>query len=201
MQKRTIYSLLLTSLLLVCAFSLASAQNTVTFQNTSVTRCEANVLNVTVQNAGDISAFEIVAEITSTGGGAFFDAVTVDWDPGLGVLTHRIVDLDGVDNVSPDTIRIAGMLIDAGDACLTAGTNVVAQVAFTTNDVCDGTIELGGATFVCPDNPDVVAVTQFVDCATTGLVAATVTPGVVTVVNQTPTIDALADGTVPFGDT
>jgi len=201
MQKRTIYSLLLTSLLLVCAFSLASAQNTVTFQNTSVARCEASVLNVTVQNAGEISAFEIVAEITSTDGGAFFDAVTVDWDPGLGVLTHRIIDLDGVDNVSPDTIRIAGMLIDAGDACLTAGATVVAQVAFTTNDVCDGTITLGGATFTCPDNPDVVAVTQFVDCATTGLVAATVTPGVVTVVNQNPTIVALADGTVPFGDT
>ena len=187
MQKRTIYSLLLTSLLLVCAFSLASAQNTVTFGSKNAARCEANVLNVTVTNAGDISAFEIVAEIQSTGGGAFFDAVNVNWDPGLGVLTNRIIDLSGVDNVSPDTIRIAGMLIDAGDACLASGATVVAQVEFTTNDVCDGTIELHGATFTCPNNPDVVASTQFVDCATTDLVPATVTPGVVTLVNRTPT--------------
>ncbi len=200
MQKRTIYSLLLTSLLLVCAFSLASAQNTVTFGSKNAARCEANVLDVTVTNAGSISAFEIVAEIQSTGGGAFFDAVNVNWDPGLGVLTNRIIDLSGVDNVSPDTIRIAGMLIDAGDACLSAGDNVVAQVEFTTNDVCDGTIELHGATFTCPNNPDVVASTQFVDCATTDLVPATVTPGVVTLVNRTPTIDPIADATLHWGD-
>jgi len=200
MQKRTIYSLLLTSLLLVCAFSFASAQNTVTFQSKNTARCEANVLNVTVTNAGDISAFEVVAEVTSTGGGAFFDAMNVVWDPGLGVLTHRIVDLSGVDNVSPDTIRIAGMLIDDGDACLGAGATVVAQVEFTANDVCDGTVELHGATFTCPTNPDVVATTQFVDCATTDLVAATVTPGVVTFVNRTPTIDPIADATLHWGD-
>jgi len=201
MQKRTIYSLLLTSLLLVCAFSLASAQNTVTFQSKNAARCDANVLNVTVTNAGDISAFEVVAEISSTGGGAFFDAVNVVWDPAfVGALTHRIVDLSGVDNVSPDTIRIAGMLIDAGDACLGAGATVVAQVEFTTNDVCDGTIDLHGATFTCPANPAVVASTQFVDCATTDLVAATVTPGVVTIVNRVPTIDPIADATLHWGD-
>lgn len=199
MQKRTIYSLLLTSLLLVCAFSLASAQNTVTFQSTSVSRCTPSVLNVTVDNAADISAFEIVFEVTSTSGGAFFDAVNVSWDPGLVELTNRVVDLGGVDNVSPDTIRIAGMLTDAGDACLAAGQTVVAQVEFTTNDVCDGEITLAGADFACESTP-VVATTQFVDCATTTLVSATVTPGVVTLVNQTPTIDPIADATLPWGD-
>jgi hypothetical protein len=172
----------------------------VTFGSKNAARCEANVLNVTVTNAGDISAFEIVAEISSTGGGAFFDAVNVAWDPGLGVLTHRIIDLSGVDNVSPDTIRIAGMLIDAGDACLAAGSKVVAQVQFTTNDVCDGTIDLHGATFTCPSNPDVVASTQFVDCATTDLVPAAVTAGVVTIVNRTPTIDPISDATLHWGD-
>jgi hypothetical protein len=153
-----------------------------------------------VTNAGDISAFEIVAEVTSTGGGAFFDAMNVVWDPGLGVLTHRIIDLSGVDNVSPDTIRIAGMLIDAGDACLAAGATVVAQVEFTTNDVCDGTVDLHGTTFTCPANPGVVASTQFVDCATTDLVAATVTPGVVTFVNRVPTIASIPDATIHWGD-
>ena len=199
MQKRTIYSLLLTSLLLVCAFSMASAQNTVTFGSPSVARCAPSVLNITVDNAADISAFEIIFEVNSGSGGAFFDAVNVTWDAGLVDLTNRVIDLDGVDGTAPDTIRIAGMLIDAGDACLAAGQTVVAQVEFQTNDVCDGTIELNAADFACETTP-VVATTQFVDCATTELVPVTVTPGVVTVINQTPTIDPIADGTVAWGD-
>ncbi len=197
-QKRTIYSLLLTSLLLVCAFSLASAQNTVTFQSTSVARCTPAALNVTVNPAADISAFEIVFEVNSTAGGAYFSALNVVWDPGLTTLTNRIVDLGGVDFVSPDTIRIAGMLTDAGDGCLGAGPKVVAQVQFTASDVCSGTVGLSGANFACPSSP-VVATTQFVDCATTALVAATVTAGTVTVTNQAPSISPIADATLPWG--
>jgi len=199
MQKRTIYSLLLTSLLLVCAFSMASAQNTVTFGNPSVARCAPSVLNITVDNAADISAFEIIFEVNSGSGGAFFDAVNVTWDAGLVDLTNRVIDLDGVDGTAPDTIRIAGMLIDAGDACLAAGQTVVAQVEFQTNDVCDGTIELNAADFACETTP-VVATTQFVDCATSELVPVTVTPGIVSVINQAPTVDPIADASLPWGD-
>ncbi|HOZ07179.1 MAG TPA: T9SS type A sorting domain-containing protein [candidate division Zixibacteria bacterium] len=200
MQKRTIHSLLLTSLLLVCAFSLASAQNSVTFQNASVARCDDGALNITVNPAASISAFEVVCEITSASGGAYFSNLNVVWDAGLTSLTNRIVDLSGVDYVSPDTIRIAGMLTDASDVCLGSGPKVVARVEFTTTDVCDGTVSLHGADFACPSTP-VVATTQFVDCTTTELVAATVTAGTVTVVNQNPTIDPIADATVHWGGT
>lgn len=201
MQKRTMYSLLLTSFILVFAFSVASAQNTVTFESKTVARCEANVLNIDVTNAADISAFEIVFEINSTAGGAFFDAVNVSWDAGLTSLTNRVVDLSGVDYVSPDTVRIAGMLTDPGDACLAGGTTTVAQVEFTTNDACAGTVALDGAVFTCPTNPLVVAQTQFIDCATTTVVAASVVAGTVTIQNQAPTIDPIADATVHWGDT
>ena len=199
MQKRTVYSLLLTSLLLVCAFSLASAQNAVTFDSPTVARCQANVLDIEVTNAADISAFEIIFEIESTDGGAFFDAVDVSWDPGLLVLTNRIVDLSGVDFASPDTVRIAGMMTDDGDACLAGGATTVAQLEFTTNDVCAGTIALTGADFACPAPSTVTATTQFVDCATTTLVPAVVNAGTVTIENQLPTIDPIADGTVHWG--
>lgn len=200
MQKRTMYSLLLTSFILVFAFSVASAQNTVSFQNKTVTRCEANVLDIDVTAAADISAFEVVFELNTTGGGAFYDALNVVWDPGLTVLTNRVVDLGGVDFVAPDTVRIAGMLIDPGDACLAGGTTTVAQLEFTTNDVCSGTFEMTGADFTCPNNPLVTATTQFVDCATSTLVPASVTTGTVTIQNNEPTIDPIADDSIHWGD-
>ena len=198
MQKRTVYSLLLTSFILAFAFSAAMA-NTVSIDSKTVARCEANVLGVTVNNAGDISAFEIVLEVTSTANGAFYDAVNVSWVAGVN-LTNHIVDLGGVDNVSPDTIRIAGMLTDAGDACLAGGNTEVANIEFTSNDVCDGTFDVLGATFTCPTNPLVVASTQFVDCATTTAIAAAVTAGTVTIENSAPTIDPIADATLHWGD-
>jgi hypothetical protein len=200
MQKRTLYSLLLTSLILVCAFSFSFAQD-VTFQSKGAKRCEAGELNISVTNPADISALEIVFEISSGSGGAFFDNVNVVWDPGFTVLTNRIIDLSGVDYTDPDTVRIAAMLTDPGDACLAAGgPTVVAQLEFVTNDACDGTIDLDGAVFTCPNNPLVTAQTQFVDCATTTLVAAAVNPGTVTIQNVAPTIDPIADDSIHWGD-
>lgn len=197
MRKRMIYSLLLTSFILV--FALASSQaQTVTFEDKSAKRCEDGVLNITVDSPSDLSAVEIVFEVTGTNG-AFFDNLNVVWDAGLSNLTNRVIDLSGVDNVAPDTVRIAAMKTDAADACLAAGSSVVAQVEFTTNNVCDGTVELAGADKPC-DNGAVVGTTQFVDCATTQLVAATVTAGTVTITNTAPTIDPIADATLPWGD-
>jgi hypothetical protein len=199
MQKRTIYSLLLTSFILVFALSTAYAQ-TVQIQSKTVLRCDQGYLNITVNNPDDISAFEIILEVQSTTGGAFFDNLLVHWDPDLTVLTNRIVDLTGVNHTSPDTIRIAGMLIDAGDACLMAGDMPfdVAQVEFLTNDVCSGTITFSAATwsYGCT-----TAQTQFVDCATTELVPAAVTNGVVTIANEEPYIvTPVADTAIHWGD-
>jgi len=195
MQKRSTLSLLLISFILVFALT-ASAQQ-VTFESKTVARCETQVLNVTVDNPTDVGAVEVVFEVTGTGG-SFFDAVNVNWDAGFGVLTNHIVDMSGVDNVSPDTIRIAAMLIDNGDVCLSSGQTVIAQVEFTTNDNCEGTIELAGGTVSCPSF-DIS--TQFSDCGGTAVIAAVVNAGTVTVTNQAPTIDTIADDSIGWGTT
>jgi len=197
-QKRTIYSLLLTSFMLVFAFSYSMAQQVNVESKSSALRCVSDVLNIDVDNPSDIAAFEIILEVSSTSGGAYFDALSVTMDPGLSVLTNHVIDLSGVDNVSPDTVRIAGMLIDAGDACLLAGITTVANVSYTTNDVCSGTITISGATLnsPCGINPS----TGFADCGTLACLPASVNDGVVTIVNSAPSIDAIADATVHWGD-
>jgi hypothetical protein len=199
MHKRTVYSLLLTSFILVFALSSALAQS-VTFESKNAARCEMGTLNVTVDPGGsDLNAIEIVFVVSSTSGGAFFSNFNVTFDAGFTVLTNRIIDLSGVDNVSPDTVRLAAMATDPGDQCL-SGQTVVAQVSFETNRACSGTIGLDGGTYVCPNNPLVQASTQFVDCADNSLIAAAVSAGTVTVINVPPTIDPIADASVHWGN-
>jgi len=203
MQKRSLYSLLLTSFMLVFAFSLSMAQE-VTFESKSALRGETSALNITVDNPSDISAFEVVFTVTEGSGGAFFTAMDVDWDPLFGVLLHRYVDLSSVDYVSPDTVRIAGMMIDAGDGCLALGSTVVGQLEFTTNDVCAGEIVIDGTTLTidkCGGVCSINATTQFVDCATTEMIPAAVNAGTVTINNVPPTLDPIADATIHWGDT
>ena len=93
MHKRTVYSLLLTSFILVFAFSSALAQ-TVTFESKNANRCEAGVLNITVDPGNpDLNAIEIVFEISSASGGAFFDNINVVFDAGFASLNNRIIDM------------------------------------------------------------------------------------------------------------
>ncbi len=194
-QKRTLYSLLLTSFILVFVSSYSFAQD-VTVDSKNSLRCQDGSVNITVNNPADIAAFEIVLEVSSVSGGAFFDAVSIDFDAGFAVLTTRIIDLSGVDYASPDTIRIAGMLIDAGDACLTAGATTVATLNFTTNDACSGDISIAGGTFV---DPFITASTQFADCATLALIPAAVNAGTITIINSAPSIESIADASLPWG--
>jgi len=202
MQKRTIYSLLLTSFILVFAFSASMAQ-TVTFESKSMPRCQDGALDILVNPGTDISGFEVVFQVSTTSGGAWFTAFDVDFHPGLSVLTNRYLDLSGVDNVSPDTVRIAGMVTDAGDACLAAGSTPVATVFYTTNDVCTGTVTLSPATVSCIPVPGytVTAQTQLVACATSSPLSVAVTDGVVTIVNQAPTVATIPDATLHWGQT
>jgi hypothetical protein len=202
MQKRTIYSLLLTSFILVFAISVSFAQ-TVTIEGKNVLRCDDGTLNITIDPGVDISAFEIVFDVESTVGGGYFDAMTVDWAAGFTVLTNRYIDLSQVDNVTPDKVRIAGMMTESGDTYLAAGATVVAQVSFTTNDVCNGEITLSGGTweFTPCLNLDIVAQSQFVDYATNALIPASVTSGIVAIVNQPPVITAtIPDETIEWGE-
>jgi hypothetical protein len=200
MQKRTLYSLLLTSFILVFALTSAQAQ-TVTFGSPTVLRCEQGYLDITIDPGQEIGAFEIIFKVESTADLAFFTNLDVDWDGGFTVLTNRIVDLSGVDYVTPDTVRIAGML-DDGDACMAAEATTIAQLAFTTNDVCSGNITISEATYsyeYCPGHV-LETQTQFVDCAGTEVIPAAVTAGVVTIVNVPPTLDPIADTTIHWGD-
>ena len=199
MQKRTIYSLLLISFTLVFAGSLAFGQ-TVDIQSKTVNKCESSGLSITVDNPADAMALEIVLEVSGPPGGAFLDAMNVVWDAGFGYLTGtgRVVDLSGADGVSPDTVRIAAMLIDVGDACLPAGPTLVAQLNFTANAACDGVATVGAGTF---DGPVYDIVSQFVDCGTMELIPVTVNAGTVTIANTPPTIDPVADAIIHFGDT
>ena len=177
MQKRSLYSLLLTSFMLVFAFSLSYAQS-VTFESKTVLRCQDNTIDVTVDNPVDISAFEIVFAISGDG-----DITGVSWSSGLGVLTHRYIDLS-----DPGCLRIAGMMIDPGDTCLTAGQTVVAQVSILTHDVCSGAAVIDGAE--CDDLKCGTCLvhheTQFVECVSGLLVPAAVTAGTVTILNAVP---------------
>jgi len=191
--------LLLTSFILVCAFSISSAQNTVTVQDISVPRCVTDTLDIDLNCASSISAFEIILEINAPGD-CFLTNLNVLWYPGLTELNYRIVDLSMVDYVNPDTIRIAGMMIDSGDVCLSAGAHTVAHLEFTTNACCDGVIDIDAATFTCPSTP-VTAQTQFVDCATTTCVPVQVVPGTITIQNAPPTVVCPPDDSIHVGTT
>ena len=197
MQKRTIYlSLLLASFLLVFAYSFAFSQNSVVVQSKSnLPRCSDVILNVTVNNATDISAFEIILALNGS-----YSNLSVNFDGGLTVLTDRVLQVFG----SPDTIRMAAMRIDSGDVCLppVGGGTVVGQIHLKTGDVCpSGTITISGATVSgnTSCNCTVSASTGFVGCDPMQTIAATVTAGTVTTLNAPPSITCPDNLTVPWG--
>jgi len=190
MQKRSLYSLLLTSFMLVFAFSLSQAQ-TVTFESIpDALRCQNNSMDVTVDPGpgNAINAYEIVFTLAGDG---TFNGVThtapAGWD------TYTDLSNAGV-------VRIGGMRLDAAADCIDAAT-VVATVDLTTADECTGTVTVDGTELdivkcgICAIHVE----NQFVDCATNMLVAAAVTAGTVTINNAVPTIDPIADALVHWG--
>ncbi len=197
MQKRTVYSLLLISFILVFALSV-SAQNTVTLDGKTVVRCETTGVNVTVDSDIDVNAVEAIILVETTSGDGFLTGLGFTWDPGFTNLTNHIVDLSNADGVSPDTIRIAALKTEAGDACLPLGQTIIGQVTFTTTNSCDAVVSLGGGTFACPSFE---VTTQFVECGTNALIPALVTAGDVAFANQLPTIGDIADATIHWGET
>ena len=188
MQKRTLYSLLLTSFMLVCAFSLSSAQQ-VDIESKTVPRQVIDAVDITVINPSSISAFEIIVDVTSITGGTGITVDSVVWDPGFTCLTQRIIDLSNL-----PLIRIAALMTAPGDVCLQQGQTPVAQLWFYSTNICADTVVIDGATFTCEPCPGciVTAVTQFVDCATTTLITAAVNAGTIIIQNQLPTIDDIA---------
>nr|AOR51111.1 FG-GAP repeat protein [uncultured bacterium pAW1] len=181
----------------------------VTFESKSAARCESGVLNVSATVVDAVDAVEIVFVIQSTGGGASLTNWSFSFAPTLTSLDTRVVDTtSGADHVLPDTIRIAAIKNGSGDE-LAAGTHVIGRVNYTTSDVCSGTIGLSGATFAYAGGncgfgcglavPAIV--TQFVKSSDNSLVAPTITPGTITIVNVAPTIAAIPNATIPWGTT
>jgi len=190
MQKRTLYlSLLLVSCLLFFGFSYASAQS-VTFQSKSVPRCTNTVLNITVDSPEDLSAFEIVFEIT----GDFQGTPTVSF-AGFTGLNNRIGPI-----VDGNVYRMAALKADAGDVCIDAsGGIVVGEISIQTADVCAGTINVVGATVTGGCCDAISASTGLVGCGMDAL-ATTITAGAVTITNRPPTLTCPDDITVHWGD-
>jgi hypothetical protein len=186
MQKRTLYSLLLTSFILVSAFSVASAQQ-VTVESAALQRCVVDTLDISVTNPADISAYEVVLAVSG-------DISVLD------ILHTAPANWDVFDTLDGSVIRLAGLKLGAGAACLGAGgPTVVAQVVIATDNICSGSGGLDGTTYVCPNNPLVSASTQVVDCATGDILPAAVTAGTVTIQNVAPSIDPLADDSLHAG--
>jgi hypothetical protein len=198
MQKRTLYSLLLISFIVVFGFSFATA-NDVTIQSKNAVRCANSQVNVTANVSSDsVSAIEVVVVINKASGCAFFDSVTVSWDPAFTQLPDRVIDYTKRNGTDPDTIRFAALRLNPGGTVLGFGSKVIAQLKFKTNDCCGGTVGIVGGEFTYP-NPTSPIVTQFVDAATQAVVPAALVAGTVTIVNSLPVLAAIPNASLPWG--
>jgi hypothetical protein len=127
--------------------------------------------------------------------GAAFSSFSVAWAGGLAASTlpDRGIEINGT------VVRMWAMQA-AGD-CLAAGQTVVATISYTTNDVCSGEIFVDAAEAACDPPSTVVARTSFVECDGSALVTPTVNAGVLTIQNSDPSMDAIADQTIHWGQT
>ena len=192
MQRRTVFSsLLLVSLLSLFAFSSALSQPTVTVVSKNSQRCVTGTVDVSVDIAQDASAVEIVLDYSGDG-----TINNVTFDAGLA----NLAGVRGFDLSQPGKIRIWALDNSGGSDCLPAGSHVIAQIEYTTNDVCSGSIDFTGGTFTCSTN-DVTASSQVATCAQdASLLAATVNAGSVSINNEAPSITCPGDVTMHWGD-
>ena len=199
MQKRSIYSLLLTSFILVFAISSVSAQQ-VLFGSQTVLRGQSGTIDITVNSPNPVGGLEIFFEVSTATNDAYLSSISITWDPDFDVLLHRYIDMTGVNYSSPDVIRMAALLANDTDSPLGAGQTVVAQFGFTANASCGGTVSVAGTTkdLVC-GSCVTTAMTQFIDVD--GLVKTPATLGgtIVTIKNADPTIQPIADALVHWG--
>jgi len=150
-----------------------------------------------------VSALEFVLEYSTAAGDAFMENVTIDWNLPAGVLSNQPAPQFQADGISPDTVRFAAMRIDAGDGVLTnvaaQAEPVVATISFKTTNSCGGDVVIGNCDSYFYPNPSLTGpiTTQFVDAEDGSVVAVGFTDGGFTVVNQDPTIDAIADIVIP----
>jgi hypothetical protein len=150
MQKRTLYSLLLISFIVVFGWSFAMA-NDVTIQTKNVSRCSNGQVDVTANVTSDsVSAIEVVVVIAKSAGCGQLDSVKVNWALGS-TLPDRIIDYTKVNGTDPDTLRFSAFRINPGTAALAKGSKVIAQLTFKTTSCCGGAVTISGGEFTYPD--------------------------------------------------
>jgi hypothetical protein len=194
MQKRTLYSLLIISFLVVLAASASFASNDITVEsNTGLHRCTEGAVAVSVNVDVDVSAIELVLDFSSST--IVLDSVT--WDLPAGVLSFQPPTI--YTGVPVTQVRLAALKLDPLDGVLTSGAHDVAIVWFTVPDDCSGTGTISNGS-VDLGFPIGIATSQFVDAATSNILPVDVfTDGSLGFSNQSPQIDAIADGSIGWG--
>jgi hypothetical protein len=181
---------LLTSLLVLFAFSFGSAANTVTFGDD--TTCPQPVgsklyIPIVVENDADLGALDIVGKTVTISGGVQIKVTDVSFDTRMSdpsVLSGRYVDA-GV-YVDPDQFRAGAAKVSGGDADLPSGSGQIAtmEVEFQSDCVLG---EAGIEGDVA--SPFGFPVETAFAPAAGGIVYPTVNSGTVTVANTAPSID------------
>jgi len=181
------------------AASMSFATNDVNIESKSnLLRCTNQGLNVTLNLDQNVSAVECVFVVTNAG--AFVNTLGITWQLPAGVLSDRVVDLTRANGTAPDTIRFAAMRTGETDGVLTAGqAKAFAQITFKLGDFCSGSANFAGGEWAFP-HPTEPIVTQFVDAATYAIIYPMIVAGSAGIANQTPTISAIADQTIGWGD-
>ncbi len=159
-QKNVCVLSLLASFMLLIFAGSASAATTLTFVNdaTLIHDC-VETITVNVTTGEDIKAFDVIAQILSTSGGAFAEVldVTINVDCG----SDNDWDDKKIRGGSPDTLRFWGT--DLATACdvIPAGTRMLAEISVQVGSNL-GNFTIGATNWDVLADP-IIAVTNFVD--------------------------------------
>jgi len=202
MQKRTLYSLLLISFIVVFAASMSVAQTVTIESKTSLPRCADQAVMINADVTDDAAAVEFVFEINTVSGCGYIENLELTWELADGVLSNRTaLDLSQADGVAPDTIRFAAMRVDDGDGVLVAGADLlIATLGFKTVDCCVGTASIDNTVFDYV-NATCDITTQFVNADDFLVVYPTVVASTIGMTNQIPTIEGVDDATLAWSET
>jgi len=199
MHKRTLHSLLIVSFIAVFAASMSFAADEVIVQSKgNLFRCADQSVDVTVNLDADVSAIEVVLDVSQYSGCGEITNVVVD----VNLDGAYLADRPPVDMSLYPLIRFAAMSTGPDPDYLPAGTGIqFATISFTTGTCCEGEVEIAGGTWPSVD-PFGPIETQFVDAGTSAIRQVAVTSGIIGVTNKAPTMDEIVGGpfTILHGD-
>ena len=186
MHKKTLHSLLIVSFIAVFAASMSFATDQLVVEDKgNLFRCADQSVDVTVNLDADVSAIEVVLDVSQyTGCGDIINvAVVVNLDGAY------LTDRPPVDMTLYPLIRFAVMSTGQTPDYLPAGTHQLATISFKTSTCCEGEVEIAGA--VWPAEPPFEIETRFVDAGTSAIRPVEVESGIIGVTNKAPTMDEI----------